>query len=66
MTTESHSVTGCVMGTNFYRLAVQKVQKTIRMIILAMEDKLVKGSAGQANQNMIIMFGLDETAGIFV
>jgi len=32
--------------------------------VLAAEDNLVKGAAGQAVQNMNIMFGFEETAGL--
>jgi N-acetyl-gamma-glutamyl-phosphate reductase len=32
--------------------------------VLSAEDNLVKGAAGQAIQNMNIMFGLDETTGL--
>jgi N-acetyl-gamma-glutamyl-phosphate reductase len=34
------------------------------LIVVASEDNLVKGAAGQAIQNMNVMFGLDETAGL--
>jgi N-acetyl-gamma-glutamyl-phosphate reductase len=34
------------------------------VVVLAVEDNLVKGAAGQAVQNMNIMFGLAETAGL--
>ena len=33
-------------------------------MILAVEDNLVKGAAGQAIQNMNLMFGLPETTGL--
>jgi N-acetyl-gamma-glutamyl-phosphate reductase len=33
-------------------------------VILAVEDNLVKGAAGQAVQNMNLMFGLPETLGL--
>ena len=35
-----------------------------RVIIISTLDNLVKGSAGQAIQNMNVMFGLEETTGI--
>jgi N-acetyl-gamma-glutamyl-phosphate reductase len=35
-----------------------------RLILLSAIDNLVKGAAGQAVQNMNLMFGLDETAGL--
>ena len=34
------------------------------LVILSVIDNLVKGAAGQAVQNMNIMFGLEETAGL--
>ena len=37
--------------------------KTI--VVLAVEDNLVKGASGQAIQNMNLMFGLEETTGLF-
>jgi N-acetyl-gamma-glutamyl-phosphate reductase len=34
------------------------------VVVLAVIDNLVKGAAGQAVQNMNVMFGLDEQAGL--
>jgi N-acetyl-gamma-glutamyl-phosphate reductase len=34
------------------------------LVILSVIDNLVKGAAGQAVQNMNLMFGLDESAGL--
>jgi N-acetyl-gamma-glutamyl-phosphate reductase len=34
------------------------------VVVLSVIDNLVKGAAGQAVQNMNILFGLDETAGL--
>ena len=34
------------------------------MVVLAVEDNLMKGAAGQAIQNMNLMFGLVETSGL--
>ena len=34
------------------------------VVVLAVEDNLVKGAAGQAIQNMNLMFGLAETTGL--
>ena len=34
------------------------------MIVVAAIDNLVKGSSGQAIQNMNVMFGLDERTGL--
>ena len=35
-----------------------------RYVVLSVEDNLVKGAAGQAVQNMNLMFGFDETMGL--
>jgi len=34
------------------------------VVVLSVIDNLVKGAAGQAVQNMNLMFGLDETTGL--
>ena len=34
------------------------------LVVLSVIDNLVKGAAGQAVQNMNLMFGLDESAGL--
>ena len=54
-----------VRGTNFCDIgfAVDKINN--RLILMSAIDNLVKGAAGQAVQNMNIMFGLDETTGLF-
>jgi N-acetyl-gamma-glutamyl-phosphate reductase len=39
-------------------------ERTHRIIITSAIDNLVKGAAGQAVQNMNIMLGLNETAGL--
>ena len=38
--------------------------KTGRVVVISCIDNLVKGAAGQAVQNMNIMFGFPETAGL--
>lgn len=60
----SHPETASVRGSNTCRLAVHQPDGSNRVIILAVEDNLVKGAAGQAVQNMNLMFGLDEKLGI--
>ncbi|MFB2538601.1 MULTISPECIES: N-acetyl-gamma-glutamyl-phosphate reductase [unclassified Acinetobacter] len=55
--------TRSVRGANQLRIAVQRVGQK-RLIILVAQDNLVKGAAGQAVQNMNIMFGLDERLGL--
>lgn len=56
--------TRSVRGSNFCRIAVHRSRDGEMAVILATEDNLVKGAAGQAIQNMNIMFGLDETLGL--
>ena len=51
-----------VTGTNFIDIAARTVGDTA--VILAAIDNLIKGAAGQAVQNMNIMFGLQETTGL--
>ncbi|MFQ5660326.1 MAG: N-acetyl-gamma-glutamyl-phosphate reductase [Gammaproteobacteria bacterium] len=60
----SHPDTANVRGTNFCRLAVHHAPAGKRVIILSVIDNLVKGAAGQAVQNMNIMFAFDEQAGL--
>jgi N-acetyl-gamma-glutamyl-phosphate reductase len=64
MPPRSHPDTRSVRGANVCRIAVHRPQGGDTAVILAVEDNLVKGAAGQAVQNMNIMFGLPETAGI--
>jgi N-acetyl-gamma-glutamyl-phosphate reductase len=52
-----------VRGSNFCDLFVTYDDRTNRIITIAVIDNLVKGAAGQAMQNMNLMFGLKETAG---
>lgn len=53
-----------VKGSNKCQLAVAYSAETNTIVVLSAEDNLVKGASGQAIQNMNIMFGLDETAGL--
>lgn len=39
-------------------------ERTGRIIMMGAMDNLVKGAAGQAIQNMNLLFGLDETEGL--
>jgi len=59
-----HPETRSVRGTNLCRLAVCQPQGRDTAVIMAVEDNLVKGAAGQAVQNMNLMLGLAETAGL--
>ncbi len=56
--------TRSVRGTNMCRLAVCQPQERDTVVIMSVEDNLVKGAAGQAVQNMNLMLGFDETAGL--
>ena len=60
----SHPETRSVRGANVCRLAVHYLPASHKYVVLSVEDNLVKGAAGQAIQNMNLMFGLDETAGL--
>jgi N-acetyl-gamma-glutamyl-phosphate reductase len=59
-----------VRGTNMCRIVVSqgqgddKAQGSDKIVVLSVIDNLVKGAAGQAIQNMNIMFGLDEVSGL--
>jgi len=56
--------TRSVRGTNMCRIAVSQSQDSDKLVVLSVIDNLVKGAAGQAIQNMNIMFGLDEASGL--
>ncbi|MCC8997023.1 MAG: N-acetyl-gamma-glutamyl-phosphate reductase [Nitrosomonas sp.] len=59
-----HPETRSVRGSNLCRIAVHQPQNSDTAVILSVTDNLVKGAAGQAIQNMNILFGLPETMGI--
>ena len=60
----SHPETRSVRASNVCRIAVHRPQGGDTVVILSVIDNLVKGAAGQAVQNMNIMFGLDERTGL--
>jgi N-acetyl-gamma-glutamyl-phosphate reductase len=60
----SHPETRSVRSANTCRIAVHRPQGGDMLVVLSVIDNLVKGAAGQAVQNMNLMFGLDETAGL--
>lgn len=60
----SHPETRSVRGANTCRIAVHRPQQGRTVVVLSVIDNLVKGAAGQAVQNMNLMFGLEETAGL--
>ncbi|MHA7899631.1 MAG: N-acetyl-gamma-glutamyl-phosphate reductase [Henriciella sp.] len=53
-----------VRGTNNCRIAVYPDRVKGRVIVIAVIDNLVKGSSGQAIQNLNLMMGWDETLGL--
>ncbi|MDQ2842190.1 MAG: N-acetyl-gamma-glutamyl-phosphate reductase [Acidobacteriota bacterium] len=53
-----------VQGTNFCDLGFVFEPESQRAVIVAAEDNLVKGAAGQAVQNLNLMLGLSETEGL--
>ena len=52
--------TRSVRGANYCRIAVHRPQGGDTVVVLSVIDNLIKGAAGQALQNMNIMFGLPE------
>jgi len=53
-----------VRGTNNCRIAVYPDRVQRRVVVIAVIDNLVKGSSGQAIQNLNLMMGWDETLGL--
>jgi len=51
-----------VVNTNKCVIQIEKVEESL--VIHSATDNLLKGASGQAVQNMNLMFGLDETAGL--
>jgi N-acetyl-gamma-glutamyl-phosphate reductase len=60
----SHPETRFVKGANHCRIALHRPEGRDVIVVLSVIDNLVKGASGQAVQNMNIMFGLPETAGL--
>jgi N-acetyl-gamma-glutamyl-phosphate reductase len=58
--------TRSVRGSNLCRIAVHRPQGGDTVVVLSVIDNLVKGAAGQAVQNMNIMFALPEATGLNV
>jgi N-acetyl-gamma-glutamyl-phosphate reductase len=53
-----------VQHTNFCDLGFQVAKESRLLMVVAAIDNLVKGAAGQAVQNMNLMFGFEETEGL--
>ena len=64
----SHPETRSVRGANVCRIALhrppQASGRSDMLVVLSVIDNLTKGAAGQAVQNMNLMFGLPETTGL--
>ncbi len=60
----SQPETRTVRGSNLCRIAVHRPQGGDTVVVLSVIDNLVKGAAGQAVQNMNIMFDLPEETGL--
>ncbi|MBA5636244.1 N-acetyl-gamma-glutamyl-phosphate reductase [Duganella sp. LX20W] len=58
----SHPETRSTRGSNMLRLALHRHGNMV--IVLVVQDNLVKGASGQAVQCMNLMFGLDEGKGL--
>jgi N-acetyl-gamma-glutamyl-phosphate reductase len=60
----SHPETRSVRGSNGLRIAIHRPGDGDTLVILVVEDNLVKGASGQGVQCMNLMFGLPETTGL--
>jgi len=56
--------TRSVRASNVARIAIHRPGNGDTVTVIVVEDNLVKGAAGQAVQNMNLMFGLPETSGL--
>lgn len=53
-----------VSGSNYCDIGLQVDRRTGRVVVVSVIDNLIKGAAGQAVQNMNLLFGLPETTGL--
>ena len=53
-----------VEGSNYVDINFKIDERTGRIVIMGALDNLVKGAAGQAVQNMNLLFGLEESEGL--
>jgi len=60
----SHPETRSTRASNVLRLALHRPNNGKTVVVLVVQDNLVKGASGQAVQCMNLMFGLDETTGL--
>jgi len=61
---KSHPETRSVRASNLCRIAVHRPQGGDTVVVLSVIDNLVKGAAGQAMQNMNLLFDLPENLGL--
>lgn len=64
MPSGSLPTTASVSNTNYCRLSVNKVGGQSQVVIISVIDNLIKGAAGQAVQNMNIMYGYPEDSAL--
>jgi N-acetyl-gamma-glutamyl-phosphate reductase len=60
----AHPDTRSVRGANLCRVAAARQGRSGVVVVQSVIDNLVKGAAGQAVQNMNLMFGIEESAGL--
>jgi N-acetyl-gamma-glutamyl-phosphate reductase len=60
----SHPETRSTRGSNTLRIALHRPGNGSTLVILVVQDNLMKGASGQAVQCMNLMFGLQETCGL--
>jgi len=60
----SHPETRTTRASNMLRIALHRPEDGDTVVVLVVQDNLVKGASGQAVQCMNLMFGLDETTGL--
>ncbi|HLE25942.1 MAG TPA: N-acetyl-gamma-glutamyl-phosphate reductase [Thermodesulfobacteriota bacterium] len=61
---KTYPSTGDVRGSNFCDIGIRANPKNGTAIIISVLDNLVKGASGQAIQNMNVMMGFEESAGL--
>jgi N-acetyl-gamma-glutamyl-phosphate reductase len=64
MPSGEHPETRSVRGANLCRIAATRQGRSDVVVVQSVIDNLVKGAAGQAVQNMNLMFGLQESSGL--
>jgi N-acetyl-gamma-glutamyl-phosphate reductase len=65
LSAKTQTGTAEVRGSNFCNLVVSTDERTGRLRVVSVIDNLVKGQAGSAVQNLNLVSGLDETAGLW-